>query len=546
MSFTIARIYDYEGLAKCGSNHVVLPRLCMCASKETYLQWEYYMEHIFACNNFWEMEKLEFATRALSLKLRKIVDDYRNPHWVKFNRLLLTWSDLKEELRRIHSITLSQDEANSKSPIRSNKMVKYVIFQEEESSCEQKSDSSSCVTSLTLTEVPKPPKKREDERIKELSEKENYKEERYKIGWSKGVQNGNSREEKGKFQLRKASELSQEKNGDKNKSKSEKNESEGRDVRTKSVLLQELRESKESLSENGSCLSSNLLTLCLSSVFESTLQVSEQAPMRSLEQQRKEIKTLCCQEDSAKFSSATSHVDQGRGSFKEATCGKMAKPNTSCALKAIECEGIVGKSCDNSIFESVVSSPMDESYSPCLGHSLFDSSDAVVDENSFMSNVHYASNLLVVAMEGDMTNLISQGFKLCDNPLWDDNKDEFAVYFCPLWDTNEGRKDGEIPNEDNETHEAFGVLDIKEVELNAGYSHSSVEKDKCSHIANFTISLSCFVDPFLQVYSKPLLEEITFGPYLDYGISNGKYQDSRTRIIFKRGRMIATMKAQMH
>ena len=132
------------------------------------------------------------------------------------------------------------------------------------------------------------------------------------------MQNSNSREEKGKFQLRKASELSQEKNGEKNKSKSEKNESEGKDVRTKSVLLQELRESKESLSENGSCLSSNLLTLCLYSVSESTLQVSEQVPMRSLEQQRKEIKILCCQEDSAKFSSATSHVDQGRRSFKEA------------------------------------------------------------------------------------------------------------------------------------------------------------------------------------------------------------------------------------
>ncbi|KAK4357816.1 hypothetical protein RND71_023426 [Anisodus tanguticus] len=95
------------------------------------------------------------------------------------------------------------------------------------------------------------------------------------------------------------------------------------------------------------------------------------------------------------YPSSTSHVDQSRGSIKETTCGKMAKSNTLDALKFIEYKETLGKSLDNSISESIVSPPSDESYSPYLGHSLVDSSCAVVDAKYLMSNVHYASRPLV-------------------------------------------------------------------------------------------------------------------------------------------------------
>ncbi|KAJ8538835.1 hypothetical protein K7X08_032304 [Anisodus acutangulus] len=86
----------------------------------------------------------------------------------------------------------------------------------------------------------------------------------------------------------------------------------------------------------------------------------------------------------------------------------MDKLNTLDALKAIECAEALGKYFDNSISESVVSSPMDESYATSLGHSLVNSSGAVFYDKYFMSNVHYDSLPLSGAMEGDMTNSFSQ------------------------------------------------------------------------------------------------------------------------------------------
>lgn len=65
--------------------------------------------------------------------------------------------------------------------------------------------------------------------------------------------------------------------------------------------------------------------------------------------------------------------------------------------------------------------------------------------------------------------------------------------------------------------------------MDAEYSDSNIENDECSHVANFTIYLSCFEDPFLQAYSNPLLQEITFYPYLDYGISSVEVQLFRKR-----------------
>lgn len=92
------------------------------------------------------------------------------------------------------------------------------------------------------------------------------------------------------------------------------------------------------------------------------------------------------------------------------------------------------------------------------------------------------------------------------------------MFSNPLWFEN---INGKADNEDNETHEAFGAINIENIELNKECSISSVENDKCSQVANFIISLSCFENPFLQVHSKPLLKKINFDLYLNYGISNG-------------------------
>ena len=112
---------------------------------------------------------------------------------------------------------------------------------------------------------------------------------------------------------------------------------------------------------------------------------------------------------------------------------------------------------------------------------------------------------------------IGQDLEVYNNPLWEEIGEDFKVFFNPLWCEN---TNGEVGNEDNERHKAFGAKN-KNIELIDECNSSSGEKDKCSHVANF-ISLSYFEDPFLQVQSKTLLKQLTFDPYLDYGISNSE------------------------
>lgn len=106
-----------------------------------------------------------------------------------------------------------------------------------------------------------------------------------------------------------------------------------------------------------------------------------------------------------------------------------------------------------------------------------------------------------------------------NNPIVEEIVEEFKEFSKPLWFDN---TNGEVFNENNETHQVFGAINVEYIEPNAEYSYSSMEKDKYSLVANVMISLSCFEDPFLQVHPNPLLKEITFDQYLDYGIPNGK------------------------
>ncbi|XP_060185249.1 uncharacterized protein LOC132614742 [Lycium barbarum] len=388
------------------------------------------------------------------------------------------------------------------------------------------------------------------------SEDERQKKERIK-----GEKLDNSREEKVEEVMNEESELSR--TGNEWTESSEvrlggKIEGEKKHLRDD---RKEVLKRKECISVKGSCSSSNLLTHSFSSICAPNVQVVEEEPIEVLEQQLKEESSFKWDLKVAKANDLWKQLqvedkvelddlmwyDLIDDLFVDANKTELvpqfvesrvlgeditqieSEHNFFCCYSHVSSLPQCGERGKRDKLSEQIQENLRKDESCSYANKLTLSCFSLL--SPFMQNIE--DELCVKDDDSSLEedNLMGQGFKVWDNPLWDDTKHEFTVHFCPLWDSNEGSKGDEVSNEDIETHEAFGAVDIEKVELGAECSSSSVEKDKCSHVFNFTISLSCFLDPYLQVHSKPLHKKITFDPYHDHGILNGQCQDSRTNLL---------------